>query len=313
MGEFIMKKKTDRNINLGRKIGNKQESGTCCQSPSIVAKEGNLVCIKCGIVVGKNLVNTEERAFSTDDINKRKRTEKIWREIGPRTYIGKERKDSKGNVLDAEGKTLFNRLDKIQVSLIGSIERNLWEARPQLNMLCSKLNIPIHIKETSWNIYKECAKKKLTMGRSIIGFVAASLYAAIRIHELPRILDEVCDSELVSRRTVIQALGLIVKDILPMLGLKYRPITSNQLIYKFGNELSLPMSVQKSAANTLEIVAKKGLSGNGKDPRGFAASALYLAAKLSDHRMTQAEVASVAKITEVTLRSRSKEIRKYLN
>ena len=311
MGEFNMKKKT--NINLGRKIGNNQESESCCQSPGIVAKEGNLVCINCGIVVGKNLVSTEERAFSTDEINKRKRTEKIWREIGPRTYIGKERRDSKGNLLDAEGKTLFNRLDKIQVSLIGGIERNLWEARPKLNMLCSKLNIPIHIRETAWNIYKECAKKKLTMGRSIIGFVAASLYSAIRIHELPRILDEVCDSELVNRRTVVQALGMVIKDILPILGLSYKPISSHQLIYKFGNELSLPMSVQKSAANTLETVAKKGLTGNGKDPRGFAASALYLAAKTSEHRMTQAEVASVAKITEVTLRSRAKDIRKYLN
>ncbi|MFX1601162.1 MAG: hypothetical protein ACFFB6_11245, partial [Promethearchaeota archaeon] len=51
------------------------------------------------------------------------------------------------------------------------------------------------------------------------------------------------------------------------------------------------------------------LSCNGKDPRGFAASALYLAVKFSDQRLTQKVIAKATKITEVTLRTRIKELK----
>ncbi len=296
-----------------KKNGDIQENNPCCDEPNITPKEGDRVCINCGTVIGRNVVGFEQRAYTFDEVNKRKTTEKKWRDIGPRTFIDKERKDSRGQTLDAKGKTLFNRLDKIHRSLIDSLERNKWEAKPKLRLLVSKLNIPEFIKETAWRIYIECAKQKLTMGRSIIGFVAASLYAAIRIHELPRLLDEVCDSELVPRKAVHHALGLLIKSVLPSLGLKYKPITSKQLIYRFGNDLELPMSIQKEAANLLNSALKKGLNNVGKDPRGLAASAIYIVAKGSLYRRTQAEVADVAKITEVTLRSRAKDLRKYLH
>ena len=57
--------------------------------------------------------------------------------------------------------------------------------------------------------------------------------------------------------------------------------------------------------------SEKSLSTNGKDPKGFAASAIYLAAKPTAHRKTQAEVSDVAKITEVTLRTRIKNIKSH--
>ncbi len=58
---------------------------------------------------------------------------------------------------------------------------------------------------------------------------------------------------------------------------------------------------------------RKGLPISGRDPRGFAASAIYMAAKPTEHRITQSEVSKVAKITEVTLRSRIKDIKASLN
>ncbi len=41
----------------------------------------------------------------------------------------------------------------------------------------------------------------------------------------------------------------------------------------------------------------------GKDPKGLAATALYIAAKPTSERQTQAEIADAARITEVTLRT----------
>jgi transcription initiation factor TFIIB len=291
---------------------NLNENEKCCNDPSIESREGSLVCINCGLVKGRDIVENERRAFNFEEIEKRKQTEPRWREFGPRTLLPKTETDSKGHVLNAKGKTLFSRLSKIQNSLISSIERNFWEAKPKLNMLASRMNVPVHIKETAWKIYSIVAQKKLTMGRSIEGFVAAALYAAIRVHEFPRLLEEVCDGLMTPRRTVHRSLGIIVKDVLHELDLRYRPITAEQLIFRFGNDLEFPMETQKIALNLLTKASKNGLVRVGKDPKGLAASVLYLAARDTNYRRTQSEMSYVAKITEVTLRNRVKDIRKAL-
>ncbi len=285
----------------------------CCEDPCLERREGDLVCINCGMVIGKNLVGNERRAYTVQEIEKRRRTEPRWREFGPRTTISNTKTDSKGKTLGAKGKTLFSRLSKIQQSLISSIERNFWEAKPKLKMLCSKMNIPEYIKETAWKIYSEAAKRKLTMGRSIDGFIAASLYAAIRVHEFPRLLEEVSDFSMTSRRTVIRSLGMVVKEILPELNLKYRPITAEQLVFRFGNDLNIKMRTQRQAVKMLIEATKNGLIRTGKDPKGLAASVLYMAAKKTNERKTQAEVAEVSHCTEVTLRSRAKDIKALIS
>jgi transcription initiation factor TFIIB len=151
------------------------------------------------------------------------------------------------------------------------------------------------------------------MGRSINGFISGSLYAAIRVHDFPRLLDEVCEASLTPRRTVHRSLAMIIREVLPELGLKYQPITAESLVFRFGNELSLPMKIQKNAIDMLRKASKNGLRRTGKDPKGLAAACIYIAAKDGAMRKTQSTVADIAKITEVTLRSRSKQIKARLD
>lgn len=284
-------------------------SNKCCDNPRFESRDGDLVCVNCGLVEGKVIVENERRAYSSEEIEKRKCTEPRWREFGPRTVFLNPKTDFKGQAINAKGKTLFSRLSKIQKSLISSIERNYWEAKPKLNMTVSKMNLPDHIRETAWRIYSIAAQKKLTMGRTIEGFVAAALYAAIRVHEFPALFDEVCDASMTPKRTVHKSLGMIVKEVLPELGLRYKPITAEQLVFRFSNNLGLSMETQKKAINMLADAARKGLHCVGKDPKGLAASVIYIAGKKTGDRKTQAEVSEVAKITEVTLRSRVRELK----
>ncbi|MFW9988997.1 MAG: hypothetical protein ACFFC3_10100, partial [Candidatus Odinarchaeota archaeon] len=204
---------------------------------------------------------------------------------------------------------MFSRLSKIQRSLINSLERNFWEAQPKLKLYASKLNIPIYITETAWRIYCEVAKQKLTMGRSIEGFIAASLYAAIRIHEFPKLLDDVADVSMVPDRTLFRSLGMIVRQILPILNLEYHPISADKLVFLFGNKLRLPEEIKIKALYLLQESSKKGLPVIGKDPKGLAAAVLYMVAKNTNFKKKQVEITQVAKITEVTLRSRIKDIK----
>lgn len=293
----------------------KKTNEKCCEKPNLVYRDGSLVCTQCGEVKGREFKNTEKPAYSFEQLSANKRTERTGRIIGARTIIPKGKRDCRGNHLSKKEQSHYRRLSKIQNSLIDSTERNFWEARPKLKKLAQKLNLPEYINETAWRIYKECGRNKLCMGRSIISFVAASIYASVRIHEVPKILDEVCHAALVPRQTVHHVLSIVVKDVLPDLNLKYKPITPRQLVFKFGIDLNLPIFIQHEAAKILNLAFKRGLKRLGKDPRGFAASVIYIVTKFPEHkkhRKTQAEIAEIAQITEVTLRSRVKEIKKLI-
>ncbi|MFX1572261.1 MAG: transcription initiation factor IIB family protein [Promethearchaeota archaeon] len=285
---------------------------SCCDNPFIESRDGNKVCLNCGVIFERTFVGNERRAYTVEEIQNRRRTEPRWRDFGPRTMLPNTKTDSKGKSIGAKEQALFSRLSKIQNSLISSIERNFWEAKPKLKMLTSKLNIPEYIAETAWKIYSIVAKKKLTMGRSINGFISGSLYAAIRVHDFPRLLDEVCEASLTPRRTVHRSLAMIIREVLPELKLRYQPITAESLVFRFGNELELPIAIQKNAINMLKNASKNGLKRTGKDPKGLAAACIYIAAKKGSIRKTQSKVADVAKITEVTLRSRAKQIKSKL-
>ncbi len=285
----------------------------CCNDPDIVLNnEGQKVCRNCGLCYGVTFISSERRAYTASEVKNRRRTEPRWRSYGPRTVIGVSSHDCKGHKLNSKKSQLFHRLSKIQGSLINSIERNYWESRPKLASLCRKLNIPTFIEESAWSIYTQVAKQKLTMGRSIEAFVTASLYAAIRIHNFPRLLEEIAEVALMPLRSVHRSLGLVVRLILPEMGMKYKPISPNPLIYRFGAELGLSIKTQKQAFQMLQQASQRGLKRMGKDPKGIAAAVLYLAAKQQGERKTQTQIASIARITEVTLRTRAKQIRTRL-
>ncbi|MBY8986212.1 MAG: hypothetical protein KGD65_14135 [Candidatus Lokiarchaeota archaeon] len=51
---------------------------------------------------------------------------------------------------------------------------------------------------------------------------------------------------------------------------------------------------------------------SGIDPKGLCAGAIYIACKLKNIELTQLQIANSVGITEVTLRSRYKELKKKL-
>ena len=84
---------------------------------------------------GQSFVSQERRAYTAEEVKQRRRTEPRLRSYGPRTVISIVKTDAKGRQLAAKKQALFARLSKIQGSLINSIERNYWEAKPKLKAL----------------------------------------------------------------------------------------------------------------------------------------------------------------------------------
>ena len=162
----------------------------CCDSPKIAEEDGFFVCLNCGFVHSRVLDDSPRRAFSAEEIKARTRSERVYSTIGPRTVIRGSR-DARGSLLSPKYKSKFNRLAKIHRSLTTSYERNLWIALPNLQRLQKRLAIPDTVAEDALRIYTRAVKKKLTMGRSIDTLLSASIFCALRVHGIPRTIEEI--------------------------------------------------------------------------------------------------------------------------
>jgi transcription initiation factor TFIIB len=78
-------------------------------------------------------------------------------------------------------------------------------------------------------------------------------------------------------------------------------------------QLNLPGEVQEKVIEILEMARERRSLITGRDPRGLAAAAIYIASILTDHRVTQRDIAMAAGVTEVTVRNRYKELVNKLN
>jgi transcription initiation factor TFIIB len=282
----------------------------CCDSPKISEEDGFYVCLNCGYVASRILDDSPRRAFTAEEIQKRKSNERVYSPIGPRTIIRGSR-DARGTLLSPKFKSKFNRLAKIHRSLTTSYERNLWIALPNLQRLQKRLGIPDTVAEDALRIYTQTVKKKLTMGRSIDTLLSASIFCALRIHGIPRTIEEITKVAQIPKKKVIKSYRLILMEILPHLHLKVQHFTPDRYVDKFNDELKLSMQCRNIAVKLIQSAKDHGFNTAGKDPKGIAAAAIYLGSKICNENRTQKEISKLAKVTEVTLRMRVKDLQKY--
>ncbi|MHA1383155.1 MAG: transcription initiation factor IIB [Candidatus Helarchaeota archaeon] len=282
----------------------------CCDQPEIRPYRGLLVCRNCGTVHGPVLSDNPRRAFSEEEISLRRQTEPVYRNIGARTVIPRSNVDITGAPLSAKTKSLFWRLAKIQKSVTSTFERNMSIAQPKLLNIASNLGLPHSVTEEALRIYSKAVKNKLTMGRSIDNLVGASIFIAIKLHGIPRSIDEIAEAMSISKKSLSKAYRLIMREF----NIKLQPVSPKTFIAKFASELGLSMQVQNRAKELLKIT-EKSLESNliGKDPKGLASAAIYIAAKELNEPRSQAELSKIAHISEVTLRNRTKNIKKAVS
>ncbi len=277
----------------------------------IDAARGEVTCATCGLVLSDHSIDTgpEWRAFTTDEQNARQRVggPTDWSKFdqGLTTIIGRQNVDAAGRRLTSTRRAQIHRLRKWQIrtKVHSSDKRNLAVAMSELHRISSQLMIPYSIRETSALIYRKALRKRLTRGRTILGMIAASLYLACRVHQVPRPLEEVVEQIHITRKE----LSLCVRLILRHLNLKIPFANPIEFVHRFGTELKLPGEAKKKAIDILNLARQEHLT-IGKDPKGMAAAAIYISSILTGERRTQLEIAKTARVTEVTVRNRYKEI-----
>jgi transcription initiation factor TFIIB len=269
-----------------------------------IQEKGEAVCCQCGLVISERLLDnyhSDKRAFTKQEKDKRERTGSpisiLLPDMGLSTVI------DKNSITNPD----LKRAAKWNSRMTWD-KRNLLIATTELKRIGSNLNLPDHIKKTAIKFYKEAFKKKLLRGRSINAMVAACLYFACREKNVPRTLQEILDETSESAKNVRRCYRTLIRE----LNLKVPSTDPIMLIPRLIAELGLDTNIEKTIIRILNIYISN-FSTSGKDPKGLCAGALYLVCKIRNKRISQKEVANLVGVTEVTLRSRYKELIKRLN
>jgi transcription initiation factor TFIIIB Brf1 subunit/transcription initiation factor TFIIB len=137
--------------------------------------------------------------------------------------------------------------------------------------------------------------------------VAACVFASSKTCGFPLTLDSVLKTSGEEDRVIKRCYVLLVKT----LDLKPKRMSLTAIVPRFANALGLSAPVEQRALEMLGAASEK-LQLSGKDPKGYVAAAIYLAAKQLGETRSQQAVATELGITEVTLRSRQREIAKVI-
>jgi transcription initiation factor TFIIB len=295
-----------------RKNGDKKGEGDrCSQCGSRILvfdnDSGERICSSCGLVVSDTSLDMgpEWRTFSHEDLMNKGRSgaplSNLYYDKGLSTSF--DPRDIKG--ASSEERHRLWRLKKwdTRAKLDEQGSRNLSNALTELDRLAETLHIPESVKEKAAQVYRQALEKDLIRGRTIADFVAASTYAACREAKIPRSLKEIAETSTQDMKSVSRTYRLILKE------LDIRPPIDYPM--KFVPRIASSVGVkQETERLTVEILrrAREEKTLVGKDPRGMAASALYLATKALNDTGTQREIAEAAGTSEVTLRNRLRDL-----
>ena len=288
-----------------------------CGSTNLVldSKMGEHVCHHCGLVLQNDIPSQEAewRAFTPQEREARARTgaptSYSHYDKGLSTIIRVE-KDALGRPLSPKVKQQMWRLRRWQTrsKVHASQSRNLMLSMSELQRLSDILHIPSSVHDMAAIIYRKTLNKGLVRGRSIGGMVAGALYAAIRFSKVPRTLKEIAEASQRTQKEIARSYSVIVRN----LDIKMPVDDPTYYVTKIAEKAKVSSDVEGLAIKLMRE-AKRRYATTGKDPSGLAAAIIYLSARMLKEKITQAQLAKAANVTEVTVRNRKRDLMKSLN
>jgi len=276
---------------------------------------GELIRKDTGEVVSDNLLSQykEPRSFNNEQLQDTGRTgaptSLAFHDKGLSTMIGNETTDASGNVIDSVTQMRMGRLRmwNKRSQIHSSADRNFQKAFTLLSRMKDRLALPSHVTEKAAYTYRKAQERGLIRGDTIGSVLAASIYVAVRQAGVPRTLEDISEITDLKPGEVARSYRRIISE----LDIKVPLIDPRRYIVKVANNLNFDEKIRRKALELLEQVQKNNLVV-GKDPISIAASILYIVNLSESKPKTQAEIARAAGVTEVTVRNRSRELRKRL-
>ena len=286
-----------------------QASVVCsaCKNEVVVTDHecGEVICSRCGIVIDRieSPAVQEWRAFSADEFFRKSRT-------GGPTSLARFNKGmltSIGNGNARKNGLNFNRMRVWDFRIQAANDRSLKQALPELEHLKESLALPETIVEKSAYFYRKSSRLGLIKGRTVSSVLAASVYLACRELDNPRTLNEIAAAGNIARKKISRDYRLLVRIFDP----KIPTVDHARCITRIANKVGVSEKTKRMAVRIMRQIVAMQISA-GKGPMGIAATVLYIACLQAGEVKTQKELSFAAGVTEVTIRNRYSELKKYL-
>ena len=285
------------------------DADTCPECPgTLVTDGGEITCIECGLVVDEYRIDhgPERRQFADSESQPRTGPPltQARHDRGLSTEIGYGR-DATGNPLSSRKRAQIGRLrtQHKRGRWRTKAERNLAFACGEITRMTGALELPDSICEEASHVYRRAHDQDMIAGRSIDAIAAASVYAACRLHELPRTIEDVASVSPLDDDKVTLGYRLLNAE----LGLEVPVVTVRNRIPRLATACEIPAAVEQRAMQYAAL-AEDAAIANGRNPDGVAGGCLYLAGQEAGLDVTQAALAAAADVSPVTIRKRYYEL-----
>ena len=280
-----------------------------CPECSGTVKTASLehVCTDCGLVLAVDALDRgpEWRSFEDDDVDRKRTGAPLTRSRHDRG-LSSEIGFGSGARLNGRKRRQLARLrrEHNRARIATKADRNKVYAFSEIRRIVSQLSLPLDTRDQACTLFSSAQREDLIRGRSLEGFAAAVVYATCRTLSLPRTIDEIVGVSRADESELKAAYDALNRE----LGLPTGPIDPGQYMPRYASRLDLSQSVERRAREYLEELSEANRV-SGRNPSGVAAGCLYAAAEDAGERVTQSEVADVADVSPVTVRSTVKAVR----
>lgn len=193
-----------------------------------------------------------------------------------------------------------------------------------IDRLAPRLTLPENVRARSHEIFEKSRSKGMLKGRTTEVVALASVYMACRQNNLSRSLGELAKRALnfgpigqgrlegISKKEMESRVFSIYKRIRDELDIEVSAPGPSGHVARIGRILELSPETLEEAEKIVEGARDENIV-SGRSPEGVAAGAVYLSSAMSNEEVTQREVADVAGVTEITVRTRYKELKEKLD
>lgn len=278
-------------------------------------KRAETICSECGLVIQEKEVDGgyERRAFNREEEKERIRTgipgSPLMHDKGLSTNISPLNRDALGEYIPDEKRAQIYRMRIWQKRCqIYSRERSLSEGIRDIELFSAQLELSRLVKEEAAIIFRKAWKKNLLRGRSITGLAGVALYIACRIRKIPKTVDEFLEKIQVKKENLRKKnFNRYYRFLIRKLNLRLPLDDPLNYVSKIAQKIDASSKTQLLTFRILNKAKKAGITG-GKTPLGLVAAALYIAGLKNNERRNQRDISRAADVTDVTLRSRYKEL-----
>jgi transcription initiation factor TFIIB len=296
---------------------------------------GEYICQSCGYVVMDKMDYCGHETHSNNSHDRQKsirgsgHTSFLLVNRGLQTEIGTSNKDYTGRPISCAAAERIANVRRLHARLkASSEERRIARVLSAIEKICSKMLLPRSLSEAAAKIYRNYSTRNDTRGLSVTGNAAAAVYLACKQSCIARGLEEITRSADFSSgkgSSLKIAFRCYKKMVMCMtdaneadeaaahpVGAFDHVIPRDRYIAKVANMAGIDWRVQRVAVDIAQQTEGNILL-SGKDPVGIAAAYLYISACICGYNMYLTDIANFSRVTEITIRTRCKEILSSFN